>query len=187
MTDASAPVVEQCGTATSEVVAFLDSMQVETDHGTLWRQCTEGKRSGGHSLYHGVAGIALFYLELHQSTGNAAHLQTARAAGTEILHEITNQTGLSVSPATGWPGYAFALAELAKATGDESFAVGSQRCLTQLHSQATQVGSGLAWIEPMPFSDITGFTGDREIYDQSVGAAGAGCVLLYAHRQSAHL
>ena len=34
----------------------------------------------------------------------------------------------------------------------------------------------------MPFSDIHGFKGDREIYDASVGAAGAGFVLLYAAR-----
>lgn len=26
----------------------------------------------------------------------------------------------------------------------------------------------------MPFSDITGFSGEREIFDQSVGASGAG-------------
>ena len=47
-----------------------------------------------------------------------------------------------------------------------------------LKAQATELGSGIGWIEPAPFSDITGFTGDREIYDQSVGAAGAGLVFL---------
>jgi len=38
----------------------------------------------------------------------------------------------------------------------------------------------------MPFSDITGQTGDREVIDLSVGAAGAGVILLYAHREGLH-
>ena len=44
----------------------------------------------------------------------------------------------------------------------------------------------IGWIEAMPFSDIHGFKGDREIYDASVGAAGAGFVLLYAARRVLH-
>ncbi|MFT7687043.1 MAG: lantibiotic modifying enzyme, partial [Candidatus Azotimanducaceae bacterium] len=39
------------------------------------------------------------------------------------------------------------------------------------------------WIEAIPFSDITGITGIREVIDLSVGAAGAGIMYLYAYRE----
>jgi hypothetical protein len=93
---------------------------------------------------------------------------------------------LSVSVARGWPGYAFALSELARAAGRDDFASLAGTCLERLHAQAKPLGSGIGWIEPMPFADITGFSGEREIYDQSVGAAGAGLVFLYGHRHKLH-
>ncbi|MEZ5340946.1 MAG: lanthionine synthetase LanC family protein [Acidimicrobiales bacterium] len=33
-----------------------------------------------HTLYHGTAGVAVFYLELHRATGERRHLDTAIAA-----------------------------------------------------------------------------------------------------------
>ncbi len=48
--------------------------------------------------------------------------------------------------------------------------------------EADPMGAGIGWIEPIPFSDITGITGEREVLDLSIGAAGAGIGFLYAHR-----
>ena len=172
--------------AAFEVARFLDDHRIETDHGTMWQRCVESPDAGGHSLYHGSAGILLFHLELHRTTGDVRYLDVATSAGREIVSFLDNRKGLSVAVATGWPGYAMVLTELADATGDDAFRAAAARCLEQLRSQAAELGSGIGWIEPMPFSDITGHKGDREIYDQSVGAAGAGLVLLQAHRRDVH-
>ncbi|HEY2662129.1 MAG TPA: lanthionine synthetase LanC family protein [Caulobacteraceae bacterium] len=78
------------------------------------------------------------------------------------------------------------MSELSRASGREGFRALAGVCLERMRAQASTLGAGLGWIEPMPFSEITGITGDREIYDQSVGAAGAGLVLLYGHRHGLH-
>ena len=135
---------------------------------------------------HGSCGIILMLLELHAAGQDADALAEAIAAGEEAQDYLAKKDWLSVSPSTGWPGYAFAMGELAKASGREDFRATAAMCLDRLAAQAVTLGGGIGWIEPMPFSDITGLTGDREIYDQSVGAAGAGLVLLYAHDEGLH-
>ncbi len=167
-----------------EAVAFIRAQKVEGAH--KWRRTGEPEARADYSLYHGACGIILLLLELHAAGQDADALAEAVEAGEEVVAYLARKEQLSVSPSTGWPGYAFALGELARATGREDFRLAAMRCLDRLHAQATPLGAGIGWIEPMPFSDITGMTGDREIYDQSVGAAGAGLVLLYAHDRALH-
>ena len=169
--------------AAEEAARFIDSQRLEGR--TKWRRAADG-RGSDYGLYHGACGVVLLLLERHALTGDPAILAEAVAAGEEIASHLGRVDTLSVSVATGWPGYAFALAELAKASGRDDFHALAATCLDRLRGQAAELGAGIGWIEPMPFSDITGFTGDREIYDQSVGAAGAALVLLYAHDESLH-
>ena len=167
-----------------EATAFIRAQKVPGQ--SKWRRTDEAKSRGDYSFYRGSGGIILLLLELHQSGQDARALAEATAAGEEILTFLDGKDWLSVSPSTGWPGYAFVLGELARATGRKDFATAAATCLDRLMSQATPIGAGLGWIEPMPFSEITGFTGDREIFDQSVGAAGAALVLLDAHAKGLH-
>ena len=167
-----------------EAVRFIRSQKLEGR--AKWRRDDATQAGSDYSLYHGSCGIILLLLELHAAGQDPDALGEAVAAGEEVLAYLERKDHLSVSPSTGWPGYAFALNELARASGREDFRDAARRCLDRLRSQATELGAGIGWIEPMPFSDITGMTGDREIYDQSVGAAGAGLVLLYAHDQGLH-
>jgi lantibiotic modifying enzyme len=167
-----------------EAVAFIRAQKVEGAR--KWRRTAEPEARADYSLYHGACGIILLLLELHAAGQDADALTEAVEAGEEVMAYLDRKEHLSVSPSTGWPGYAFALGELARASGRDDFRLAAARCLDRLYAQATPLGAGIGWIEPMPFSDITGLTGDREIYDQSVGAAGAGLVLLYAHDKALH-
>ena len=183
--------------AAEQALAYVDSLRVDVAPAIAgvpsrvkWRRSDDADAPADRSLYYGSAGIALSLLEHHELTGSVASRDLAVAAGQEMAAWLgtvmARGQALSVSPASGWPGYAFALAELASATGRTDFRDVAAECLVRLRAQATSLGAGIGWIEPMPFSEITGKTGEREIYDQSVGAAGAGLGLLHAHRQGLH-
>lgn len=170
--------------AALEAMTFIRGQRVEGR--AKWRRTDAADARADYSLYHGACGIILLLLELHAAGQAPDALAEAVEAGEEVLAYLAAKDSLSVSPSTGWPGYAFAMTELARASGRTDFAEAAARCLQKMRDQATELGAGIGWIEPMPFSEITGFTGDREIYDQSVGAAGAGLVLLYAHAHQVH-
>ncbi len=167
-----------------EAVQFIRSQKIEGR--SKWRRHDAPDAGSDYSLYHGTCGIILVLLELHAAGQDDGALAEAVAAGEEVQAYLARKDWLSVSPSTGWPGYAFALNELARASGRDHFRATAAAWLDRLHAQALELGAGIGWIEPMPFADITGLKGDREIYDQSVGAAGAGLVLLYAHEQALH-
>jgi lantibiotic modifying enzyme len=157
-----------------ETACFIEQQR----QGEVWARTPDPDSSIDHTLYHGTAGIVLFHLELAAATGDPVYEQRAIAAGRELARVVTAKSWASVAFATGWPGYAFAFSELAKHADDPAFASMAQICVDRLISQSSVLGGGIGWVEPMPFSDITGFSGDREIYDLSVGAAGAGLALI---------
>jgi lantibiotic modifying enzyme len=146
--------------------------------GAVWARTPDLESPIDHTLYHGTAGIVVFLLELAAATGDTAYEERAVHAGRELVDVVNEKSWASVSFATGWAGYAFVFHELAKRTDDPRFVAAASTCVARLLSQSSELGAGIGWIEPMPFSDITGFTGDREIYDLSVGAAGAGLALI---------
>lgn len=173
-----------------ETEVFINSLRVDDGSDTgaevLWRQTSEADARSDTSLYHGSAGIIVFLLELAQATGDDSYRRRAEDAGRALAGRLRAKTWASVAFATGWPGYAFAMEALAEATGGEEFRAVAVDCLDRLVAQSQQIGAGMAWVEPMPFSEITGKTGDREIYDLSVGAAGAALMFLNAHRSGLH-
>ena len=166
-----------------EVEAFLDTCRTDGAGGALWRR-TPDTESTPHNLYHGSAGIVLFYLELFDATGEERFRDVAISAGDELAQYVADTDTLTVGCYSGWPGYVFVLNELAKATAQARFRDAAKVALDKLMAQSQPLGAGIGWIEPMPFSDITGLTGDREVLDLSIGSAGVGLVLLYAHRQA---
>ncbi len=149
-----------------------------------WRRVPESKRTNDHTLYHGTAGIGLFELELALATGEADYARKAQEAAELVAWAVQTTVTAPVAFATGWPGYAFALKEFSNTTGSDEqktrWRAAAGVAVEKLAVQSSPAGEngGVAWVEPMPFSDITGFTGDREIYDLSVGAAGAAVTLL---------
>ncbi len=169
--------------AVLEVEQFIDANRIDLAEGQVsWRRTPSDEGSPPHSLYHGSAGIALFYLELHRATGETRFLERAVAAGDELLGYLSGRERLTVGFYSGWPGYVFVLEQLGVAAETDRFRDGARQALEAMMAQSEPRGSGIGWIEPMPFSDITGMTGDREVLDLSIGAAGAGLILLHAHR-----
>lgn len=162
-----------------EIEAFVASCRIGGSPG--WARVRGGDGST-RTLYHGSAGVALYYLELHRATGTQHFLDEAIDAADELLVHLDDRRFVSVAIYSGLPGYLFVLNEVAEASDLERFRNGAARVGQQMVAQAQSLGSGIGWIEPMPFSDITGITGERELLDLSIGAAGAGLGFLYAHR-----
>ncbi len=164
---------------------FVDSTKTQSSGGATWTRIPGGKPT--HNLYHGSAGIILFYLELFRSTEDEGYLETAIEAGSELLAYVQEKASrkafITIGIYSGWPGYVFVLNELAKASADKRYREGAIAALERITTQSSALGSGIGWIEPIPFSDITGITGEREVIDLSVGAAGAGIIYLYAYRE----
>ncbi|MEN9645837.1 MAG: hypothetical protein RL238_2506 [Actinomycetota bacterium] len=163
---------------------FVQHHRVDTEHGVRWRRTDAPNARAELSLYHGSAGILLHQLEWYLATGDPARLALARRAGDEIV-ATAPQERLSVGFFPGTPGLAFALIELWRATGDDAYRDAADGLLRSLRAAALPLGSGIGWKEGDPFADMTGVTGTYEIIDQSVGACGAGMVLLHAARTGA--
>lgn len=158
----------------------------ETDDGLVWGLADEAPDRYVRTLYAGSAGIALFYLELHQATGNPEYLTTAVQAGRDIVAYVERKESLTCSALGGWAGYTFVLNEIAEASGDNTFNQAASYCAQKLRDQASDIGAGIGWIAPMPYANLTGQKGEREIYDVAEGAAGVGLYYLYAQEHDVH-
>jgi lantibiotic modifying enzyme len=177
--------VDACLEGALGVERFLGGQCIETDDGLTWRRIPGGEPS--HALYHGSAGIVLFYLELHRATGDDDYLATAIASGDDLLAHVRAKISsgdlLTIAIYSAWPGFVIVLNELYRASREERFRSGAVSALDQIAAQSSEVGAGVGWVEDPPFSDITGITGKSEVVDLSIGAAGAGIVLIYAFRE----
>ncbi len=167
--------------------AWIAQHSKQTDDGVLWGLANEKPDVYLHTLYAGSAGIALYYLELHQATQDAKYLQVAVAAGRDLIAYANKKDRTTPSALGGWAGYCFVLTEIAKASGDDTFKQAARDCAQKLRSQASDIGAGIGWIAPMPYAKLTGKEGDeREIYDCAEGAAGIGLYYLHAHENGVH-
>ncbi len=167
-----------------EVEAFIASCQVDGAVGPRWVRHADGGGSGRTNLYHGSAGVVLFYLELHRATDEQRFIDIAVEGGRELVQSLADADDSSIAIYSGLPGYMFVLSELAKASGRAEFRHAAAALCEQIGEQSEPLGSGIGWIEAIPFSDITGISGEREVLDLSIGAAGAGIGFLYAHRNA---
>ena len=68
-----------------EVEAFIASCQVDGAAGPRWSRRAGGSGSSRNNLYHGNAGVVLFYLELHRATDERRFLDIAIAGGRELV------------------------------------------------------------------------------------------------------
>ena len=132
------------------VERFIASCKLSGEQGRLWQRTPEPKSGAPRTFYHGSAGIALFYLELHQATQEARYLQEAVSAGEELIAYAEHKSFLTIGFYSGWPGLVFVLNELFKASGDARFKTGARLCLEKMRAQASDIGAGIGWVEPMP-------------------------------------
>ncbi len=172
--------------ASEDVWTFVESQRRPDGAGWYRRVGAKPDGKAEHSVYHGTGGIILFLLERHAVTGDRALLDRATAAADEMLAAVMEKGPSSINPNSGWGGYMLSLVAIANATGEKRFRDGATYCVQQIIDRASPCGAGIGWIEPIPFSDITGISGMREVIDLSVGAAGAVLALVYAHREGLH-
>ena len=165
---------------------YIASTLIDTESGIAWPDFAEDPESIALSLYHGTPGILLFYLELAEVTGEDGYRDLAIAGGDDLLARLEGLEEASANLYSGLAGTAFVLGELARVSGHSRFRDTARATFQRIRDQATPVGSGLAWIEPMPFSEIHGHTGMKEVVDVSRGAAGIGLALLYAAEHELH-
>ncbi|MGE0131764.1 MAG: lanthionine synthetase LanC family protein [Blastocatellales bacterium] len=170
--------------AALEALNFIEAQRVPDR--AVWRISDEPDARISHTLYSGSGGVILLLLELHAATGSKDLLDRAIRAGDETLAYLESVDWLPVNVSAGWASYAFVMSALAKATGHDRYRASAARCVERLGAASVELGAGIGWIEPMPFSEITGFTGERELFDQSIGSAGVILLLLSAHRQNLH-
>ncbi len=165
---------------------WIDSHKKETDHGVVWGLADEAPGKFFKTLYAGSAGIALFYLELYQATGEAKYRDTAYQAGKELIQAVNEMGELPCAPMGGYAGYAFVFSELALMLEDDEFKRAAREALEKQFQLSEPVGAGIGWIQEMPYARLTGHTGIREIFDIAEGAAGAGIFFLHAYKQGIH-
>ncbi len=168
-----------------EADRFVQSLRVDTPSGIRWQRTDSPKARADLSLYHGSAGVLLQQLEWFAATGDEGYLELASRAGDDLVASLRDATP-SVGLFDATPGQAFALIELWRAGGKVEYRDAAGRLLQALREAALPLGAGIGWVEPDPFKDITGAEGEREIFDQSVGACGAAMVFLHAHRLGVH-
>jgi len=149
---------------------WLRQAGIRTRACTVWPADPDDPSTVSANLYSGTAGVVLFFLELHNATGDAADLEEAcagadaLAAGLPTALDDPSGAGLY----TGVAGIGFALAEAYRAAGRPEHRQGALRCVRLLHDAARQAGRGAEW---GPVTDIIS------------GNAGIGLFLLHAARE----
>jgi lantibiotic modifying enzyme len=149
-----------------DAARWIRSSGVHTERGTAWPTDPDDPKTVNTTLYSGVPGVVLFFLEAHRSTGDDSYLKEAQRGADHLLAELPHEkeTGLYV----GLAGIGFALEETYKVTRADKYRDGARHCLQGLKDRARKVGRGVEW------GDVT---------DVISGNAGTGLFLLYAARE----
>jgi len=148
---------------------WLRATAIPGDGGTTWPAVPPDAKTAGRSLYTGMPGVVLFFIELHRATGDRAWLDLASAGADHLAATIpdsaTNpgEAGLY----TGLSGVAFVLDEAAATTGQAKYRTASVKALGVVMAGAHEAGAGAEWSET---TDIVS------------GNAGTGLYLLRAAR-----
>ncbi len=147
----------------TDAARWINASAVVTPHGTTWPANPAERGSVAADLYSGSAGVVLFFLELHRTTGEPAHLATANAGADELLASLDRQTEVGLY--TGLAGIGFVLSELGRHTSNTKSREGARRVVAILQERAVERGAGVEW------NDTT---------DIISGSAGIGLFLLHA-------
>src|SRR5262249_43862195 len=150
--------------AALDAATWIRSTALQQNNAVAWPG-TPGDAKSVTSLYSGVSGVVLFFLEAHRATKADSYLDDARAGADYLLSalEAEKETGLYV----GLAGIGFALEQTYQATREERYRHGVKRSVEMLRERAKKTGAGVEW------NDVT---------DIISGSAGAGRFPLYPAR-----
>lgn len=147
---------------------WLRQNAVERAGGLAWPANPADSRSVGTDLYHGSAGVVLFYLELYHATGTRTARDTATQAADFLAASVPE--GAADGPMglyTGLAGVAYTLAMAGRTLRSGRYVEASHRALRHIMGAARPRGRGVEWNAS---TDIVS------------GSAGIGLFLLWASR-----
>jgi lantibiotic modifying enzyme len=140
---------------------WIRRSRITTGSGVVWPADPAAPESVSRELYNGMAGVVLFYLELHYITGDAAYLKEAELGARSLIEEPSDSpSGLY----TGLAGSAFVLEQMARRGGHSDFRIAAARASAALLERSKTSGNGIEW------NDTT---------DIIAGSAGIGLTLLW--------
>lgn len=149
---------------------WLTASAIHGTNGISWPADPTNPKSVAPDLYNGMAGVVLFYLELHNATQDARALTMARGGADFLISTLADETSAEMGLYTGVAGTAIVLAYVHHVTGEERYQKGVDRALQLLQKGARRNGLGVEW------NDST---------DIISGSAGIGLALLsLSHQQS---
>ncbi|MBI3819407.1 MAG: hypothetical protein HY286_11990 [Planctomycetes bacterium] len=149
--------------AARDIGRWLRSAAVEDANGLRWAADPEDPKTAGDSLYSGTAGIALFFVELYESTGEREYLTIARRAADAMAAALpARASGEGAGLYTGVAGEGVAFLEVFAATGDESYKRAAERAVDLIVQSLDDDKAGI-------------------VNDIIAGRAGIGLFLIYAN------
>jgi lantibiotic modifying enzyme len=149
-----------------DAACWIRSTSIQTARGPAWPAEPGNDKTVATSLYSGVPGVVLFFLEAATATGDDSYLKDARQGADFLLSSLAEEKGNGLY--TGLAGIGFVLQETFKKTGDRRYKEGALKCVATLHERASKEGKGVQW------DDTT---------DIISGSAGIGLFLLYSARE----
>lgn len=142
---------------------WIESTAVHRPQGTAWPTDPKDPKSVNTSLYSGIPGPVLFFLEAYHDTGDKQFLDQARSGADSLLASIENEKSAGLYE--GLAGIGFTLNETYKVTHDRKYRDGAVRCVQKIELEATRSPDGVSWGDS---SDIIS------------GSSGVGLFLIYA-------
>jgi lantibiotic modifying enzyme len=125
---------------------WLTAVAQQDANGITWPADPTVPKSVSPDLYNGMAGVVLFYLELHNATGDANALRMARGGADYLLASVPDEPGdRPMGLYTGLAGTAVVLANAFDATQDARYEAGVAKILSLLGRAAKPNGQGVEW------------------------------------------
>jgi lantibiotic modifying enzyme len=116
--------------------------------GITWPADPANPKSVSTDLYTGMAGVVLFYLELHNATGDESALRMARGGADYLVASVPDESGnAAMGLYTGLAGTATVLALAHRVTKDARYQAGVRRILGLIARSARPMGRGVQWSE----------------------------------------
>jgi rhamnogalacturonyl hydrolase YesR len=129
----SIPAADTYRDSALEAARWIRKSATQTDQGIVWPSDPRDSKSANDTLYAGVPGVILFFLEACRSTGDQSFLKDARAGADHLLTTFENEKEFGLYE--GIAGIGFALTETFKATRESKYRQGALRCARLLGEQ----------------------------------------------------
>ena len=115
-------------------------------NGIAWPADPTVPKSVSTDLYNGMAGVVLFYLELHNATKDADALRMARGGADYLLSTLPDEPGNTpMGLYTGLAGTAVVLGLTHQVTKDARYQDGVRKIRALIARAARPIGAGVEW------------------------------------------